>query len=479
MKYSNKLRCALALLMFAGLSTFPVSARQQGEEKPKPAAKEYPPLLDTQNNPQNDDQAQQQTIQPDSQPLTSVQVPTLGTPEMRHSYWIPGIKYSNAILSKSYSPTTNSSWNTTSFVSGDMSLLEAWSHSLLSTNYSGGGFFSTDPVQGNGQYHQFASAYEVDLRSWQLLFVDQFSYLPQTAFGFGGPTALGFPGITGVLAVPLPGLQPEYLPGQTVLSAIGPRYSNAGAAQISYAFSRRSSLTISGLYSDLHFINAGNVDSDVETLNAGYSYEISKNDSIGLQYRFSAYHFPGSPQAVGDHSAEFVYGRKITGRMALKLAGGPQIIYFRIPVSGISQKITGSGSALLTYGFARGGLTLGYTHDLGGGSGVLTGAVFDLANATLARQLTRAWLGNLNFGYARNRPVISVTGATPQVFDAWIAGAGVTHAVGRTGTFSLAYQSQIQSSNFPICGAPTCGTNYDVNQVILTFEWHTRPVVLR
>lgn len=479
MKYLGKLGLEAVVVMFACLFALPVLAQQQGEEKPKPAAREFPPLPDTENNQQNDDQAPPQLLQPDSQPLTSVQVPTLGTPEMRHSYWVPGIKYGNTILSNPLNPAANSSWNTTSFVSGDMSLLQAWGHSLLSTNYSGGGFFSNDPLQGSGQYHQFASAYELDLRSWQWLFIDEFSYLPQTAFGFGGPTALAFPGITGALAVPLPGLQPMYLPGQTIVTTNGPRYSNAAAAQVSYAVTRRSSVTISGVYSKLHFINAGNVDSDAQTLSAGYNYEVTRNNSIGLIYRFSAYHFPRSPEALGDHVAELGYGRKVTGRLALKLAGGAEIIDFRIPVGGSSQKITGAGDALLTYEFARGTMSLGYTHDIGGGSGVLTGAIFDLANATLTRQLSRVWTGSLNFGYGRNRPILSVAGVTPQTFNAWISGAGLTRAMGRAAAFSLAYQSQIQDSNAPICGTPACGKNYDVNQVILAFEWHTRPMVLR
>jgi len=80
-------------------------------------------------------------MKPDNQPLSGVLNPTLGTPEVRHSYWVPGIEYSNTVRSNPVSPTSNSAWNTSSFVSGDVSLLEAWSHSQLSVDYSGGGFF--------------------------------------------------------------------------------------------------------------------------------------------------------------------------------------------------------------------------------------------------------------------------------------------------------------------------------------------------
>src|SRR6267142_670525 len=200
-RFAGETVCLIAACLWVP----PLLAQQEQEEKPKPAARANPILFDTSGD-QGDTDQRTQTMQPDNRPLSGVQNPTLGTPEMRHSYWVPGIEYSNTIRSNSLSPATNSAWNTTSFVSGDISLLEAWSHSLLSANYSGGGFSSTDPIQGNGQYHRLATAFEVDQRRWQLLLVDQFSYLPQSAFGFGGTSGLATAGIVGTLAVPLPEL---------------------------------------------------------------------------------------------------------------------------------------------------------------------------------------------------------------------------------------------------------------------------------
>src|SRR6266478_5705693 len=113
------------------------------QQEPKPAAHQYSLLLDTADNQQDTKQVTQ-SIQPDNQPLSGVQNPTLGTPEIRHSYWVPGIEYSNTSRSNSLNGGANSGWNTTSFVSTDLSLLGAWRHSTLSANYSGGGYFSTD-----------------------------------------------------------------------------------------------------------------------------------------------------------------------------------------------------------------------------------------------------------------------------------------------------------------------------------------------
>src|SRR5260370_9390662 len=204
-------------------------------------------------------------------------------------------------MSNSSSSATNSVWNAASFFTGDVSLLEAWNYSLLLTNYCGGGFFSTDPIQGNGQNHQLVAAYEIDQRRWQMLFVDQFSYLPQSSFGFGGTSGLAVPGIVGTLAVPLPGLQSAYVPSQTILTTNGPRYINASSVQLTHAVSPRRSIPLAAVYSILRFVDPGNVNSDSEILNTGYNYAITRKDTLGLVYIFSAYRYPGDPQALGDH----------------------------------------------------------------------------------------------------------------------------------------------------------------------------------
>jgi hypothetical protein len=478
MKSLRKFARGIVCLTAVWVWVTPLLAEQEGGERPKPAAREYLPLLDTSDNQQDADQGTQ-TMMPDHQPLSGVQNPTLGTPEMRHSYWVPGIGYSNNSRSNSLDPASNSGWNTTSFVSGDISLLEAWSHSLLSANYSGGGFSSTDPIQGNGQYHQLATAFEVDQRRWQMLFVDQFSYLPQSTYGFGGTSGLALPGIMGTLAVPLPGLQSTYVPSQTILTTNGPRYSNASAVQVTYAVSPRGSITLAGVFGILRFVESGNVNTDSETLNVGYNYAITRKDTLGLVYLFSAYRYPGDPQAIGDHVGQFVYGRKITGKLALRLAGGPEVTTFRVAIGGSTQKIAGASNAALTYAFARSSVAFSYTHGVSGGSGVFSGSNIDQANATGSRQLTRVWNGSVSFGYAKNRPILSESGLTSQSYDTWLVGAGLSRPLGRTTNFSLAYQAQIQNSNVAICSNPNCGANYTVNQVFLTFQWHTRPLVLK
>jgi hypothetical protein len=478
MKVRKKIAFGIVAAMAAGFCTTPLWAQQEREEKPKPAARVLLPLPDLNGNQQDADQVPD-TMQPDRGPVSGVQSPTLGTSQLRHSYWVPGIQYGNTTQSGSSNPSGNAGWTTTNYVSGNLSLLGAWSHALLAMNYSGGGFFSNDPTQGNGQYHQLASAYEIDQRRWQLLFVDQFSYLPQSSFGFGGSSGLAFPGITGSLSVPLPGLQNVVVPGQSILAASGPRYSNASAAQWTYEVSRRGSLTIAGVYGFLRFTDAGNIGSDTEILNVGYNYAITRKDFLGGIYRFTAYHYPGQPQALGDHVAQFVYGRRLTGRLALNLTGGPEIVRFRLPVNGSTQSVSGSGTASLVYGFRMTTVRLGYTHGVSSGSGFFTGASTDQINGYWARPLTRAWNANVSFGYAKNRQIVSINGLTSPSYNTWVPSAGLTRALGTKASLSIGYQAQIQTSNVPLCNSPNCGTSFTTNQIELSVQWHAAAQVLR
>jgi hypothetical protein len=478
MKISKKLACGIIAAMAAGLCAAPLWAQQEGEEKPKPAARVLLPLSDLSGDQQDTNQGTH-TTQPDIGPVSGVQSPTLGTSELRHSYWVPGVQYGNTVQSGSSNPAVNSGWTTTNYVNGNLSLLEAWSHNLLSANYSGGGFFSKDQAQGSGQYHQLAAAFEIDQRRWQALFVDQFSYLPQSAFGFGGTSGLSFPGIAGTLAVPLPGLQNVYVPGQSILSASGPRYSNASAAQLTYEVSQRGSITVAGVHGLLRFSNAGNISGDTEIFNAGYNYAITRKDYLGMIYRFSAFHYPGDPQALGDHVAQFVYGRRITGRLALNLAGGPEVTRFRVPLNGSKQSVSGSGNGSLVYAFPLSTIRLSYSHGVTSGSGVFGGANTDQMSANWSRPLTRVWNGSFNFGYAKNRQIVTVRGLTSPTFDSWVLGAGLSRPLGRTANLSLGYQAQIQVSNLALCSTPNCGTNYTTHQILLSFQWHAAAQVLR
>jgi hypothetical protein len=470
MKHQHKAIGALIWMIALCLGTQPSIAQEQNENPPKPAAQHSPLFAPT--DIEQDAGGGTDLVQADNRPLSGVQNPTVGRPENRHSYWVPGIQYGNTTRSNSLAGA-NSGWNTTNFISTNLSLLESWSHSTLSANYTGGGYFSSDPAQGHGEFQQLAANYELDGKRWQVFLIDQFAYLPQSSFGFGGGSGLATPGVSGALAVPVANLQSSYLPGQTNFAVLGPEYSNSSSAQFTYKASARGSVTVAAVYGILRFVNPGNINSDMETGVFGYDYAVTRKDAVGVSYHFGAYRYPGEPQALADQVINIEYGRKITGRMGLKLSAGPEITSFRIPIANLRRTTSGSGSASLTYAFGPGtSLEAHYMHGVSSGSGVFTGAISDQLSATFFKQLTRVWNGNLNFGYGRNGQIVAVAGSS--AFDSWFGGAGLSRSIGHMTYLSCGYQAQIQTGNV-VPGS----SNNTVHQIYISLQWHSRPFVLR
>jgi hypothetical protein len=441
---------------------------------PKPAGRGYQPFGDDQEAVPDPG-----ALNPDTTPLTGALVPGVGSPEMRHSYWVPGIQYGNFVRSSGVTQPVGSDWNTTSFVAGNLSLLENWSDSRLILNYSGGGTFSTDKTQGNDYFHQLDVVQQFNWRGWQLVFVDDFGYLPEAQFGFGAASSLAAPGIGGLLGISSPGLQTNYQPSQSIFAAVGSRYSNSITTQVAYLVSPRGSITLAGSYGILRFVQSGNINSNDSIFSAGYNYALSKNDTIGVQYRFSAYRYLGDPQAIQDHTAQFAYGRKLTGRLALQLFAGPELTAFRVHGPGLTDRTSVSGGANLNYALSRANLSASYNHGVSGGSGVFAGSTADQLQGGINRQLSRVWAGNISFGYARNSAlqISNVASASP-TFNSWFAGGGLQRPLGRTANMTVGYTAYLQDATGASCSTGTC-SSYLQHQVSVSFQWHARPMVLR
>jgi hypothetical protein len=449
----------------------------QTEAPPKPAAKAYPPVG------LGDDQETNQgpiSLQPDDRPLTGFQELTIGTAPEKHSYWIPGISYTNFIQSNAQAQGGGNDWNSTSYITGNLSLLQNWSTAQLSLNYSGGEAISTDSAIGNGQFHQFSAVQTFNWGRWRLTALDQFAHLPQAQFGFGVGTGIAIPGVGGPLEPSQPGLQSWFTPSQSIFTQVGPETSNSFGTQFNYALTPRSSVTIGGVFSILRFTEPGNIESNDVVMLAGYNLQVSKTDTLGMSYRFTAYEFLDSPQALGVHVIQAAYGKRITGRLALQLSGGPEITSFRVPpgVGTGTQHIAGTGSAGLSYEFRAGSVSVSYNHGANNGSGVLFGATSDQVTGSANRKLTRVWRGNVSLGYTRNTS-LGGSNTTPNLaYNTVYVGAGLQRPLGRTTDFTLHYTANIQTSTNAVCAGANCGTNFTTHVITVGLNWRARPFVL-
>lgn len=468
----------LVLLLFGFAATGATAWAQDQQEppsepsKPKPAARGVPGIDDT-----SDENNQADQWQPDNTPLTGVANPTLGTPEMRHSYWVPGLAYGSTIQS---GPGSGQGWYANNYVGANITLLQAWSRNELGVNYTGGGVFSTANFQGNGGFQLLSLADTISLNRCQIQFFDYFSYLPVTNFGFFGGTGVGIPGVSGSLGAPIPGLSIGIVPNQGIFSAFGPRYSNAFASQITYQLSRRGSITAAGSYGLLRFAQAGNVDNDLVTGSLGYNYALSKEDTIGVFYQFGGFHYSGQPQAIGTNTISGAYSKKLTKKLALSLYGGPQFSHYRVPIGTQTKTTNASAGATFSYATEQAGITGSYFHGLAGGAGVFIGSLSDTVNVAVTHRFSRAWNANFNLGYSRNSALGSQPGLSFPSFNDWFVGGGVSRPFGRNITFAANYIAYIESTSGTACvtTAPCGATNYTQHTINLSIQWHTRPFVL-
>jgi hypothetical protein len=482
------LRVFLLILSFV-LNSRLLAAQQQepGAQEPpidntdpKPAGRSPYPVIDPEENDQGQD------LQADFNPLTGLEAGTLGTPNLRHSYWLAGVQFGSSIQSQPINGSGSSGWFSDNYFLGNFSLLKASSRSEFAVNYSGGGFVSTNSGSQASGTSEGAAAQQLALQEtirtqrWLIQAVDQFSYLPQSSFGFGIGTNLGVPGVGGIgnsLGSTIPGIGGIATPNQGIYATVGPIYSNTGILQATYTISRRSSVTFAGSYGILRFVDPGNVDQDSILGTIGYNYKLTSKDTIGVVYLFSAYHFPGEPQAFGNHAVALAYGRKITGRLVLQLTGGPQVSTYRIPIGTSSQEVGFYATGNLTYAMGRkGSISTIYTHGLSGGSGVFSGSNSDQVTFTASRNLSRAWTGNVNLGYSHNSALDSTAQTSASSYDSWFVGAGVNRSIGRNVYFGIAYAAYISKSGTSAGGASN--TTYTTNAINISLQWHTRPYVL-
>lgn len=472
----KKILRATSLLLVALLCRGILHAQESdNEQKPKPAARF--PWFGGPDNPQTDNGAQDagNDWHADTTPLTGLQAPSLGSPGLRHSYWVPALEYGGMMQSRPLGSSGAGGWYTNNFLGGSLSLLRASSRSTLALNYSGGGIVTTQNGQDNGRYQQLAVGQNIQWRRWQWQWADEFSYLPQAQFGFGAGTGLSFAGIGGALGPGGPGLM---TPGQSVFAATGPRYSNVGMIQGTYLLSPRQSITIGGSDARLHFTESGNIDSVNYLGSFGYNYTLTKADSVGVMYRFSAYHFDGQPQAYGDSSVSVVYGRKITQRLAFQAYAGPEFINYRAPVGGQTSQVSAVVSADLIYALKGGSVSASYYHGLSSGSGVFLGSQADQITFGAGRQLTRVWSANVNVGFASNRALNSPSGTAHGGYDDVFAGGGVSRPIGRNLDLSVAYTAYIEHPNQSVCTGTSCNASHTQHTVTVFLQWRTRPFVL-
>ncbi|MGA7223424.1 MAG: hypothetical protein WBX16_11230, partial [Candidatus Acidiferrales bacterium] len=251
---------------------------------------------------------------------------------MTRSNWQPHADLSVGAESNALELNSNSGWTAWTYLLGGVDLHRFSGVQHLFVNYTGGGVLSVGGQASNGVYQALNVADQFKLQRVTLTFLEQLSYSPEASLGVGGFGDLG-----GSLE-----LGSSFTPSQGLLTSREQNLNNTFLTQADVHLSGRSSLTFVGGYLLLHYFNSGNLSYGGPLFRAGYNYQMTRNDTIALIYQYINIDYSNFDQSITINTMQVSYGRRVTGRLAFKVAAGPQIAHFQTPIT--SSVGTGSGS---------------------------------------------------------------------------------------------------------------------------------------
>jgi hypothetical protein len=397
-----------------------------------------------------------------------------------HSYFLPSFMFSEMADSNYQIAPGQQRWETINSIVGRLTLGKMGKHSDISMDYFGGAQVYNHRSDLNSTIHQFGFTGSYHGRRWSFLVDDRASYLPESTYGFGGFGYSGGLGLClgGATGSNLANLNPAFDTSGAFLTGRGSRILNTSVVQVQYATSARSSISMAGSFSLLHFRQAGFYNTKSGAFYASYSHKFTPRDFVGVDYGLSLFKLQSSVPAFQSHILQMSYGHQISGRLAMQVGAGPLINEFTNPVSGSSTLISWSAIGSLQYRARIGSLGLSYSHYTTGGGGVLAGASTDRVYASWGMRLSRKWSGSLGPGFSHNRSLPQTTTAnTKRTYDSFYGRASLSRTLGRYATMFFSYEYQAQRTDFAPCSTGACGGSLLRHVVGFGFDFHPRQLV--
>ncbi len=451
--------------------------QQQGQQPAAPIPAIRSPLAGAADSGDTNDS---QELTPDTRSLTGAEDLSLGTMAPTHSYWQPHLSVSATVDSNPSYSTVSSDWTTWTSLLGGVDIHHISGVSDMLVSYTGGGMFSNGGQAENGIIQQLGFQDRLKFRRSTFSVFEQLGYLPESSFGFAGTAGSGLPGGVGL------GLGGGFTPGQSILTPRGQTLTSSTALEFDTKLTPRSSLTFVGGYSLLHYFQNDLANYGGINLQAGYNYQLTRQDTIAVSYLYNGIRYSNLTQSINANTIQGSYGRRVTGRLAFQIAAGPQFVSSTSPITGTtasSGSATSSASALywslnssVTYQLRRASLGASYNHGVTGGSGLLAGAETDIVSGSVTKQVTRTFNLSWNAGYSRNKGFALGTTATSQTYGYWFTGANVTHPFGRSLDAFMNYQLQYQNTNDNTCVGTGCSTSVIRNQIAFGVNLHKQPI---
>lgn len=443
----------------------PVSRPNTGESKPQPVT---PATAQPAGVNPSEEQQREQPSEEHTGPLGGVESAVAAAAGER-SYILPTFSAAQDVDSNANFGPRGSGVQTVSILSAHVALNKLERRGQFVADYVGGGLIYENQGDLSGTFQQFGFSQDFQLRRWDLLLTDRVSYLPESAFGFGGIGLGSFgSGMSWGLGGGLNPVNPNFAPNQSVLSGQTGQFSNIAAVQGQYSFTPRTSVFATGAYDTLQFgnhqVSIGGqrfLSGNNEIFTGGFNQRLTSLDTVSFVYSHSQFNYVGSPTTVYNNLWQVGYGRRVTGRLSLNLFGGPEISTVRAFGVNLNRQVLFSGAARLEYSLPRTSLGLSYFQGASGGSGVVAGANTQTVYGDLDHRLTQTWTGSVTVGYAHNSALVTPAAGARTAYDSEYTSATLSRDFGRSLKFFLMYNLQREGSNQAFCGlGSACGTSF-------------------
>jgi hypothetical protein len=400
------------------------------------------------------------TYEPSDRPLSGIQAQDIGISSESRNTLVPSFSVSTGWVSNAPRVTQNNliEGSGLTSLSGSIHLIRDARNNLTSLTYTGGGQIYTLDSSLDSQFHKMDFSQRFIAGRWTVLFADGLSYQNDA---YVNSPALLFPGLStdpgGI------GYKPGVTPNESIIGQNVGRINNTSSGQITYGFSRATSVTADASYGILHYFDAGYLNTKQLSSGAGLDHRFGRN-TVGVNYSFSRFSYDNFSEQFDSHNIQVMFSRVLTGRWSFQAGGGPSIVVTGFgPFS--STKIYGGATAGFQYHRLKSDIGIQYGRSVTNGAGALPGAITDTLGFSFSRKLSRAVTADLTGGYARNSGLFANSG-----FNTFYMGTGVSRQLGRYSTASIGYTLQRQT-----------GTAYPglMNQgVTVTLRWGFRPIVL-
>jgi hypothetical protein len=361
----------------------------------------------------------------------------------------------------------NSGPSSGTLLDGDLAYLSGAKNDPFSLVFSGGHSWTTSNEPAYS-FLNLALSQVVRAGKWTFVIADSVNYLPETA-------ATGLSGIPGAGDL---GVQPVQIGvdlGQGVLTDYSTRVSNSSTAGLQLALTAKTSISVSGTYTILRFVDDPSgvgLDSDQEAGGGGLSHRINPRNTWGINYSYSNFTYGGAEPGFTSQTAAGVYTHLFTRKFGISASAGPQ--WTEIGSSSGTQSVTAFVDVGATYTGEFSNAVVFYTRGTNSGYGVIGGSLSDSVVGTASKTFKRVWAGAVTAAYTQTAS-LPAANVIPYSFHTKVGGAQIARAIAHNLSAFASYTVEDQAHE----NAQTIANAFDGFAQIVAFGVTYSPTAIQ